>query len=179
MRSAAELLTQYAAYHRDRRNIVTHFIGIPMIVLALVILLSRPVLATWDGIVVTPALVLAAVLALYYFWLDWRLALALNAFFVGCLAVAVPIAQSATAVWATTGVGLFVVGWIFQFVGHHYEGRKPAFVDDLIGLIVGPLFVTAEAAFSLGLRKPLQQQIESVVGPTRIRGEAAAATSSH
>ncbi len=179
MRSGVELLTQYAAYHRDRRNIATHFIGIPMIVLAVVMLLSRPVLATWDGIVVTPALVLAAFTTLYYFWLDWRLALPLNAFLVACLALSLPVAASSTPVWVASGVGLFVVGWIFQFVGHHYEGRKPAFVDDLIGLIVGPLFVTAEAAFSLGLRKPLQQQIESVVGPTRIRGEATPATSSH
>lgn len=179
MRSGVELLTQYAAYHRDRRNIATHFIGIPMIVLAVVMLLSRPALATWDGMVVTPALVLAAITALYYLWLDWRLALPLNAFLVVCLALSLLVAASSTLVWVASGVGLFVVGWIFQFVGHHDEGRKPAFVDDLIGLVVGPLFVTAEAAFSLGLRKPLQQQIESVVGPTRIRGEATPATSSH
>ena len=35
-------LAKYAAYHRDRRNIATHFIGIPMIVLAVAVLLSRP-----------------------------------------------------------------------------------------------------------------------------------------
>ena len=34
MRAATELLTQYAAYHRDRRNIATHFVGVPMIVFA-------------------------------------------------------------------------------------------------------------------------------------------------
>ena len=32
MKSIAENLTQYAAYHRDRRNIATHFVGVPMIV---------------------------------------------------------------------------------------------------------------------------------------------------
>ena len=32
MRTATELLAQYAAYHRDRRNIVSHFVGVPMIV---------------------------------------------------------------------------------------------------------------------------------------------------
>jgi uncharacterized membrane protein YGL010W len=51
-----------------------------------------------------------------------------------------------------SGVAMFVVGWAIQFVGHHYEGRKPAFVDDVTGLIVGPLFVVAELAFMLGLR---------------------------
>ncbi len=28
---------------------------------------------------------------------------------------------------------MFVIGWAIQFVGHHYEGRKPAFVDDVTG----------------------------------------------
>ena len=30
MRRALDLLSQYAEYHRDRRNIVTHFVGVPM-----------------------------------------------------------------------------------------------------------------------------------------------------
>ncbi|HEY2608686.1 MAG TPA: Mpo1-like protein, partial [Paraburkholderia sp.] len=42
MSTLTQQLTQYAAYHRDRRNIATHFIGIPLIVLALAVLLSRP-----------------------------------------------------------------------------------------------------------------------------------------
>ena len=47
-------------------------------------------------------------------------------------------------------MGFFVVGWVIQFIGHYYEGRKPAFVDDLVGLLVGPMFVIAEALFALG-----------------------------
>lgn len=45
MRTLTQQLTQYAAYHRDRRNIATHFIGIPLIVLALGVLSSRPAFA--------------------------------------------------------------------------------------------------------------------------------------
>ena len=67
------------------------------------------------------------------------------------------------------GVALFVIGWAFQFVGHWYEGKKPAFVDDLVGLLIGPMFVVAEAGFLLGLRKPLQADIEAKAGPTVIR----------
>ena len=46
--------------------------------------------------------------------------------------------------------------------GHYYEGRKPAFVDDLVGLIVGPLFVVAEWAFALGLRKEVQAAVDLI-----------------
>jgi len=71
------------------------------------------------------------------------------------------------------GVGLFVLGWTIQFVGHYFEGRKPAFVDDLSGLIIGPLFVAAELGFMLGLREPLRLAIEARVGPVRLRESAA------
>jgi hypothetical protein len=39
-RPAVDLLKQYAEYHRDRRNIVTHFVGVPMIVFAIGVLLA-------------------------------------------------------------------------------------------------------------------------------------------
>ena len=42
MRTATDLLSQYAAYHRDRRNIVSHLVGVPMIVFAIGVLLARP-----------------------------------------------------------------------------------------------------------------------------------------
>ncbi len=42
MKTLVDHLSQYASYHRDSRNIVTHFVGIPLIVLAVAVLLSRP-----------------------------------------------------------------------------------------------------------------------------------------
>lgn len=69
---------------------------------------------------------------------------------------------------------IFVVGWAIQFVGHAWEDRKPAFVDDVIGLLVGPLFVAAEVLFALGLRRDLQRAIDARVGPVH-DGERAAA----
>jgi uncharacterized membrane protein YGL010W len=71
--------------------------------------------------------------------------------------------------WLLVGVGAFVIGWIIQFVGHAWEGRKPAFVDDLIGLAIGPLFVLCEMLFLFGLRLDLKLAIESRVGPARRR----------
>lgn len=170
MKTGVEQLTKYAAYHRDKRNIATHFIGVPMIVLAVVILSSRPQWGTplSSALLLSPALILALVTGLYYFKLDFKLGVVMAIFLSGCLAVAQGLASSSTTVWLAWGLGLFVVGWAFQFVGHFYEGKKPAFVDDLLGLIIGPLFVAAEAAFLLGTRKDLQQQIEATVGPTRI-----------
>src|SRR5688500_9284798 len=49
-------LAQYGAYHRDPRNIAPHFLGVPMIMFAVVILLPRPVFFATGGLAVTPAL---------------------------------------------------------------------------------------------------------------------------
>ena len=58
--------------------------------------------------------------------------------------------------WATQvlpiSAGIFVVGWIFQFVGHKIEGKKPSFFEDIQYLWVGPLFVVAWLLRRLGIR---------------------------
>ena len=173
MKTLTDHLAQYADYHRDPRNIHTHFVGVPMIMFAVVILLSRP---TWmaGDLPLSPALVGALASCSFYFRLDARFGLVMAALLAAMLVGGQWVALQTTAVWLATGVGLFAVGWVIQFVGHYYEGRKPAFVDDLVGLIVGPLFVVAEWAFALGLRKEVQAAIEQRSGTVRARTGPAA-----
>jgi len=166
MKTLVEQLSQYAAYHRDRRNIVTHFVGIPMIVVAVAILLARPSF-TLLGVAISPALLLGLAGVVYYLRLDWRYGAVMAILLFPTLWLAGYVAAASTVVWLSTGVGLFVLGWALQFLGHYYEGRKPAFVDDLMGLAIGPLFVLAEAGFLLSWRAPVQAAIEARVGPVR------------
>ena len=169
-------LAHYGAYHLDRRNVATHFVGIPLIVFAIGVLLARIPLEV-AGLQANAAWLLCAVSALWYLS---RGALVLGLATVGVnallMALATPFAQGSTAAWLSMGVGSFVVGWIIQFIGHYYEGRKPAFVDDLMGLVVGPLFVVAELGFLLGLRADVQQAVEHRAGPTCIRPRKALAS---
>ncbi|MCD5974431.1 Mpo1 family 2-hydroxy fatty acid dioxygenase [Pseudomonas quasicaspiana] len=168
MKTLTDHLSQYAAYHRDSRNIATHFVGIPLIVVAVTVLLSRP---GWimSGFWLSPAAVVAAASVIFYLRLDRQFGVLMGVLLGLCLWAGAILAQQATMVWLSAGVALFVVGWIIQFVGHYYEGRKPAFIDDISGLIIGPLFVVAELAFLMGLRKPLQHAIEERSGPVRKR----------
>ena len=172
MRTLTDQLAQYAAYHRDRRNIATHFVGIPMIVLAVQVLLSRPLLGDLGGVPVTPALGVTVVTCVYYLWLDRPLGALMALLMAAGLALAWPLAAQTTALWLWSGIGLFVVGWVIQFVGHIWEGRKPAFVDDLIGLVIGPLFVVAEIVFALGGRRALHAAITQRAGPLRTGRQA-------
>ncbi len=159
MSALATSLARYGEYHRDRRNVATHLVGIPMIVLAVEALLSRPVwVLPW--FTVTPALVATVMACVFYLRLDRRLGGAMALLLVVLAWLGLQVAQMGTAVWLGAGLGLFVVGWIFQFIGHGFEGRKPAFVDDLKSLLIGPLFVLAEVAFMLGLCQELRAEVE-------------------
>lgn len=161
MRTLSDHLSNYAAYHQDGRNIATHFVGIPAIVLAVAILLSRPVFAEVNGVNVTPALILLAAVTVFYLRLDAAFGVVMSALIGLCVWAGGQVAGHSTAAWLAVGIGLFVIGWIIQFVGHYYEGRKPAFVDDLAGLVVGPLFLVAETAFAMGLRARLREEVVS------------------
>jgi uncharacterized membrane protein YGL010W len=162
MKTLTEQLARYAAHHRDRRNIATHFVGIPMIVLALAILLSRPA-STFGALpfAVSPALLLFVGATVYYLLLDVSLGLAMAVISALCLTLGQWSAQASSVPRLGVGIALFAIGWLFQFVGHAaYEHKKLAFADDVIGLLIGPLFVLAEALFGLGWRPGLRQAIE-------------------
>lgn len=173
MKTVEQQLGRYAEYHRDPRNIATHFAGVPMIMFSVVILLSRPALFE-VGLPVTPALLAALAAGAYYLRLHRPTGLLMAAVLVLMLFLANRIAGMQTATWLGWGIGLFVVGWIIQAVGHVFEGRKPAFMDDLVGLVIGPHFVLCEALFAFGFFPELRTRIERIAGPTRRRAAGAA-----
>ena len=53
--------------------------------------------------------------------------------------------------WA---LGLFIIGWAFQFLGHLIEGNQPAFFSNPLYLLVGPWWLLRRALGSLGSQKP-------------------------
>lgn len=166
MKTFVEHLSTYAEYHRDSRNITTHLVGVPMIVFSVIWLLSRPSFELLH-IALTPAIVVCLLATAFYLRLNLLFGLLLGLLMGAGIYVANQFATLSLAAFLATGIGLFVVGWIIQFIGHYYEGKKPAFVDDLVGLLIGPLFVTAEILFALGLYQDLKAEIEKRAGKVR------------
>src|SRR3990167_2519315 len=131
MDNATRQLVQYARYHRDRRNIATHYIGIPLIAFALAALLARLRLDT-AGLVISADWVVWALVTAWYLTLGQRaLTMSTALVLAGLVALAHPLGTAPLNTWLGWGLGCFVVGWVFQFVGHYLEGRKTAFFDDL------------------------------------------------
>jgi uncharacterized membrane protein YGL010W len=148
-----EQMAMYSAYHRDGRNKATHFVGVPAIALSLLIPMAMVRFANLDSYSLTLATLFAAAVMIYWIVLDPPFGVVTAAIFVPGVWFADWLAQhgGATA-WATFGI-LFVGGWIIQLVGHAFEGRKPALVDNLLQIFIAPVFLVAEIAFMLGLRK--------------------------
>ena len=167
MKTLIDHLSQYAAYHQDRRNVATHVVGIPLIVVAIAILLSRPAVDA-GGWPLSLALLLGLGTVVFHLRLDLRFGGVMAVLIGAALWVGQVVAAQSTGLWLTTGLAAFVIGWAIQFVGHWYEGKKPAFVDDIVGLFVGPLFLVAELAFVLGMRREVQAAIHQ-----RLSGAAA------
>ena len=155
MKTLEDQMSFYAAYHQDARNKATHFVGVPVIVLSLMIPLAW---LRFEGI--TAAMVITAVLLAYYLALDIWLGLAMCIVMGALLWLGQVIAdQGALAGWAWFG-GLFVGGWILQLVGHVFEGRKPALADNLFQIFVAPIFLCAELFFALGYKPQLHSAVE-------------------
>src|ERR1700674_3503619 len=130
------LLAEYGSFHRTRGNLICHSIGIPLIVYGILAILREiPLpLRGW-----TAAELMAAAALVFYACLDLPLALAL---FVPIALL--DIGARAAASWKL-GVAAFAVGWVFQGVGHaRYEKNKPAFLRNLVHLLIGPLFLVNE-----------------------------------
>lgn len=136
MKKVDRFLLDYAASHRTKGNVVTHFIGIPLIILGLISMLVRMPLGT-DFFTVAEVLII--LVTIFYITLDVKLAASM------LLAILIMdvLARGINSFWV--GFLIFAVGWLFQGIGHAiYEKHTPAFFKNLVHLLIGPLFLLNE-----------------------------------
>lgn len=146
-------LGNYAEDHRNGTNQFIHWICVPLIVWTVIALLwvlpvptmfARPGL--WAGLAAVGAVA-------YYLRLSPALGVAMLVFLVALMALThwfhVRLGAS-TLMWSA--IGVFVVAWIAQFIGHQIEGKRPSFLTDLAYLLIGPLWLMSKLFRRAGLR---------------------------
>lgn len=147
MRTLDQFLHAYAVSHQNPLNQIIHVICVPAIFFATLGLgwlvpVGRFIpgvpadIAPWIN-VATLSMPFAA---LFY------LRLSFGSFVIGTvwtvLSVILILAiQHAHLPLFAISAAVWVVAWAVQFYGHHVEGAKPSFADDLLFLLIGPLFV--------------------------------------
>jgi len=143
----------YSADHQNAANQAIHVVAVPLILWSVIGLLwCVPVPGTLcrQG--------LWAALAMFGAWMFYYRASRPIGF--GMLAIFVALAwltRGLHDVLGTAGLfklalGVFVVAWIAQFIGHskRYEGKKPSFFTDLKYLLIGPAWVLSKLYRRLG-----------------------------
>ncbi|MBN8726720.1 MAG: DUF962 domain-containing protein [Xanthomonadales bacterium] len=152
MRSIDEWFGAYAADHRNAVNRLIHWICVPAILWAVIAALwSIPVSPSLGRPGFWCALAMVAALAFY-----WRLSRPLG---IGMLAVFAVLGMATELLHRALGgtallwlaLGVFVLAWIGQFVGHAIEGRRPSFLTDLAYLLIGPAWLTGKVMRRLGI----------------------------
>ena len=141
-RKVDALLHHYGLSHTHPGNELIHFIAIPAIMLSI----------TGLAYALHPALALLFVGAsmVYYARLSWPFTLCM--LLASSVMLAVVDALDARGILVSVCLAVFVVAWIFQFIGHKMEGKKPSFFEDIQYLWVGPLFVLSKLFERLGVR---------------------------
>ena len=137
-------LDKYGESHQNATNKLIHWFCVPAIVFSLFGLLyaipfpgGRTLFTNWAAV--------ALVLALVYY-----LRLSIPMFFgfiviggltlLGNDAIYNAIGQHAGTL-TLISLGIFVVAWVIQFIGHKIEGAKPSFLEDVQFLLIGPAWL--------------------------------------
>jgi uncharacterized membrane protein YGL010W len=132
-------LAEYEGFHRAWGNELCHFLGVPSIIVGAASLLALlPLAAVAEWRVTLAELVATAIIAFYVMQARW-LGVVTGVVLAGL------VLAGRTLPW-TIGLGLFLGGWALQFVGHVvYEHRSPAFLRNLLHLLVGPAWLVERA----------------------------------
>jgi uncharacterized membrane protein YGL010W len=79
------------------------------------------------------------------------------------------VAMFGTSVALTVFAATFIGGWILQLIGHVYEGRRPALVDNLFQVVIAPIFLMAEVFFALGYKRDVAERVERMAARAQAR----------
>ncbi|MCR9160640.1 MAG: DUF962 domain-containing protein [Nannocystaceae bacterium] len=150
MKSADQWLDQYGESHQNPTNKLIHWVCIPAIMVSLLgLLVSIPM--PWSVAHINPATLFVAFAVGFYSLLSKRLMVGMAVVGFGCYALALALGGLPIPLWVTS-LGIFVVAWIFQFIGHKIEGAKPSFFEDLQFLLIGPMWLLSFIYGKLGIR---------------------------
>ena len=142
MRTIDAWLNEYGESHQNPTNKLVHWICVPSIFFSVVGLLYsvKLPLTIAEGLSLNLAMVVLALVSLYYLRLSLTLAVGLLLFAGLCLYLAQQIESQGFVLWQVS-LGIFVIAWIGQFWGHKVEGKKPSFFKDLQFLMIGPAWL--------------------------------------
>ncbi|MDB3905302.1 DUF962 domain-containing protein [Crocinitomicaceae bacterium] len=137
------LIEAYGVSHKNKTNKLIHWVCVPAIFFSIVGLLSV-IPFPWESEIIKNielnwsffALVLVLI---YYVSLSIPISIGMALFSLICIYFCSHLNTFDYPLW--TYLGIFAVSWVFQFIGHQIEGKKPSFLQDIQFLLIGPAWL--------------------------------------
>lgn len=156
MRTLKQFLNEYQESHQNPVNSIIHIFCVPAIFFSSLGLLWAIPVGKWLGLDaaiapwVNPVTIFLPLVTFFYMKLSWGSLAAMAVWFAASLAGILAIQQAGwPLVWISAAV--WVAAWAIQVYGHKVEGAKPSFADDMVFLLIGPLFVMQKLYKRLGV----------------------------
>lgn len=145
MRKIDQLFAEYAESHQNQTNKFIHWICVPLIfftIVGFISLIPAPhFCAPYFGCISIASIVALVLVSIFYFALSSRISIIMLFFMLlmehFAYAINVHFKENSWIIY----LSIFVITWIFQFIGHKIEGKKPSFLKDLQFLLVGPIWL--------------------------------------
>jgi len=147
MRKIDSFLEEYGESHRNETNKLIHWFCVPAIFFSVVgLVFSIPAGTLLEplsflGSFANWATIVLILILIYYVSLSVPLSLGMLFFSALCLALANFLNIAFPGKLWLISLGIFMIAWIIQFVGHKIEGKKPSFFKDLQFLLIGPAWL--------------------------------------
>lgn len=156
MRKVDLLFAEYSKSHRNATNKFIHWLCVPLIfcsILGFISLIpSSHFCISYFGCISIVSLVAVALISLYYLRLS---------FLIGITMILIMLLAEHFIYLTNISLGkkswmlylsVFIITWIFQFIGHKIEGKKPSFLKDIQFLLIGPIWLLGFILKKTGIR---------------------------
>ena len=147
MKTIHEWNDEYSRYHKNKINKIIHWICIPLIMFSLLGLLSKINIIKLDTDSIffsIRGLEVFIIIAIgYYLKISKSLAIGMSLITLFFVLIIESINRNDEIMQIYLYLGIFIISWVGQFIGHKIEGKKPAFFKDLQFLLIGPLWLLA------------------------------------
>ena len=156
MRKIDQLFSEYAESHQNKTNKLIHWICVPLIfftIVGFISLIPAPhSCAAYFGCISLASIIALILVSIFYVRLSWiiTIIMLIVMLLMEHFAYAINIHFSSNS-WIIY-LSIFVITWIFQFIGHKIEGKKPSFLKDLQFLLVGPIWLLHFVLKKIGIK---------------------------
>ncbi|MCJ7935513.1 MAG: DUF962 domain-containing protein [Chryseobacterium sp.] len=156
MRKVDLLFAEYSKSHRNATNKFIHWICVPLIfwtILGFIALIPAPhFCSSYFGCISIVSLITVLLITLFYL----RLSLLISGIMIFMMLIMEHFIYLTNIHFGKQSwmiyLAVFIITWIFQFIGHKIEGKRPSFLKDLQFLLVGPIWLLSFILKKTGIR---------------------------